>query len=458
MLPIFKKNAFPHGFASLAGSRLNAWGFHERGYYDLTPPSEVSEPELDADDGQHDDSPRDGTRIDEPLVAVIGVGYVGEHLVNAFSKQFRVLGYDVSKERVKKLESAFAANTQVQFTSSAYELATATHYLVSVPTLLLPDKSIDSSFLRSALTAVAKNARRGSVVVIESSVAVGMTREFLGPLAKDRGFFAGMSPERVDPGRTDPPAHAIPKVISGLDDVVPGSLEAIRALYSRVFERVVLVSSPEVAEMTKLYENCQRMVCIAYANEMADACQKLKIDPFEVCEAASTKPFGFLPFQPSLGVGGHCIPINPYYLIANNDFPLLESATERMRNRPAVIAQRAIRRLSGISWPRVLVVGMGFKPGQSHLANSPGLELTYPTASCNAPRHATDCVRGHDKCQVSWRRTAIQHAAVRAVNKMARLFMMLQKEPSSGDGSGARCCTMTECEKASDEAMRKQSR
>jgi nucleotide sugar dehydrogenase len=172
--------------------------------------------------------------------------------------------------------------------------------------------------------------------------------------------------------------------VSGLDDIVPGSLESITRLYSAVFDTVIPVSKPEIAEMTKLYENCQRMICIAYANEMADACIAHGIDSFEVCAAAATKPFGYLPFTPGLGVGGHCIPINPYYLLSNNSFPLLQAATERMRERPSIIAQRVLDSISVSKEghyktinqrPRVLVVGVGFKAGQATLSNSPGLEL-----------------------------------------------------------------------------------
>jgi len=199
--------------------------------------------------------------------------------------------------------------------------------------------------------------------------------------------------QRVDPGRTDPPAYLIPKIVSGLDDIVPGSLEAITRLYGSVFETVVPVSKPEVAEMTKLYENCQRMVCIAYANEMADACAPHHIDPFEVCAAASTKPFGYMSITPSVGVGGHCIPVNPYYLMANSNFPLLQAATEKMKRRPAEIAHRILASLGcnadvpasahKARKPRVLVVGIGFKRGQSTLSNSPGLALARSLASSN---------------------------------------------------------------------------
>jgi nucleotide sugar dehydrogenase len=146
--------------------------------------------------------------------------------------------------------------------------------------------------------------------------------------------------------------------------------------------------------MTKLYENCQRMMGIAFSNEMADACAPLGIDPFEVARAAATKPFGYLPFTPSLGVGGHCIPVNPYYLLSTCDFPLLRAAAERMRKRPAAMARAALARLADVCWngsgrgrgsgsgigiggrrPRVLVVGVAFKAGQAVTCYSPGLEV-----------------------------------------------------------------------------------
>lgn len=362
--------------------QLKSWDY----VYDVSPAGETT-----SDEGAYSPSVATGSSLEcvksetdsngesEPLVAVIGVGYVGEHLTDVFSRCFNVLGYDVSETRVKHLSAKYAENNKVRITSKAEDLSEASHFLISVPTLLQADKTVDTSYLRSALATVEKQAAPGSTVVIESSVAVGMTRELLGPLAKRKGLFAGMSPERVDPGRTDPPAYAIPKIISGLDDVVPGSLDSISKLYSVAFYKVVTVSKPEVAEMTKLYENCQRMMCIAYANEMANACIPIGIDPYEVCNAASTKPFGYMPYSPGLGVGGHCIPVNPYYLLSNSAFPLLEAASERMYARPAEIGERLLDELyskrTGQGLPRVLVVGMGFKRGQSHLVNSPGLEL-----------------------------------------------------------------------------------
>ncbi|KAM4058572.1 UDP-glucose/GDP-mannose dehydrogenase family, NAD binding domain-containing protein [Hirsutella rhossiliensis] len=314
-----------------------------------------------------------------PLVAVVGVGYVGACLVEVFSREYDTLGYDLSETRINNLKHAFSPNSRVVLTANPQHLEKATHYLISVPTPLLPDKSIDLSCLRDAVQTVAAHARRGSTIVIESSVALGTTRRLLGPLAKHGRHYAGMSPERIDPGRAEPPAHAIPKVVSGLDDVVPGSLDKITQLYGRVFRRLVPVSTPEVAEMTKLYENCQRMICLAYANEMADACMPYNINPFEVCAAASTKPFGYLPFTPGVGVGGPCLPVNPYYLLSTCPFPLLRAASETMSRRPANMAKRAIRQLMvgrfNKTKPRVLVVGVAYKAGQPTITNSPGLDL-----------------------------------------------------------------------------------
>lgn len=165
--------------------------------------------------------------------------------------------------------------------------------------------------------------------------------------------------------------------------MVPGSLDAIAQLYETVFDTVVPVSKPEVAEMSKLYENCQRTIAIAYANEMADACYKLGIDPFEVAHTAASKPFGYLPMYPSLGIGGHCIPVNPVYFMSTCNLPLLQQAHERMMARPSRIASQLLtsildesHRTHGATHrPKVLVVGVGFKAGQSDLSHSPGLQL-----------------------------------------------------------------------------------
>ncbi|GKT46801.1 UDP-N-acetyl-D-glucosamine 6-dehydrogenase [Colletotrichum spaethianum] len=331
----------------------------------VTPPPEYKEHSFSHDDEVIDISPIVDPN-NQPLVAVIGVGYVGTHLVDSFSAHYNVLGFDVSEKRINEIRKELPSE-RIRFTTCKTDLHEATHFLISVPTLLKADKSIDTSYLQSAIATVAQHARPGSTVVIESSVAVGMTRSLLGPVAVSHGFYAGMSPERVDPGRVEPPCHAIPKIVSGLDDCIPGSLASIIRLYNQVFDRLVPVSRTEVAEMMKLYENCQRMMCIAFANEMADACIPHGIDPYEVAAAASSKPFGYMPFTPRWVA-----------------FPLLEAAAEKMAARPAAIARRAIASLttgaksgaaSALVRPRVLVVGVGFKAGQSVLSNSPGVDL-----------------------------------------------------------------------------------
>ncbi|KAI1068208.1 hypothetical protein LB507_004233 [Fusarium sp. FIESC RH6] len=376
----------------------------ESPFYPVTPPlsSVPSETDLTLK------TTADVTSEDIPVVAVVGVGYVGTHLVSSFSSKYQVIGFDVSERRINDLRQEFKGNMRVQFSRTQNDLVSATHFLISVPTLLRPNKTIDSSYLRDALKMVCQVARRGSTIVIESSVAVGMTRELVGPIAKRLGLFAGMSPERVDPGRTEPPVKSIPKIISGLDDILPGSLDAINRIYSTIFDNVVTVSKPEVAEMMKLYENCQRMVCIAYANEMADACIPHGIDPYEVCSAASTKPFGYMPYAPGVGVGGHCIPVNPYYLLSNSSFPLLEACSSAMNNRPAKLAHRLLSSLP-ITKPRsrILVVGLGFKPGQSQLDNSPGLDLVRSLAVSGA------------QVDLTWADALVKQEAVPQVQRLA---------------------------------------
>lgn len=310
-------------------------------------------------------------------VCVVGVGFVGESLLREFSHVHPTIGFDISEKRIKELRAKYAGQKDLILTTNEADLELATHFLVSVPTLLKPDHSVDFSHLKSALSTVFRHARPGTTIVIESSVSVGTTRQMF--QATQHLFNCGMSPERVDPGRTFPAANTVPKVISGL---TPEALDVIQQLYSSVFETVVPVSSPEVAEMTKLFENCYRMINIAYVNEISDSCRSLGLDPNEVIDAAATKPYGFQVFRPGLGVGGHCIPVNPSYLLATcPELPILEKSTLLMRERPRKLArelhgQVASSNLASTALqPRVLVIGVGFKPGQSVLSHSPSLDF-----------------------------------------------------------------------------------
>jgi nucleotide sugar dehydrogenase len=320
----------------------------------------------------------------ESIVAVIGVGYVGTHLVEAFANHYNVIAFDLSTKRLDEVSKQLTG-LPIQFTSNAADISQATHVLISVPTILTDDKKVDTTYLRSAIATVEKYVKPGSTIVVESSVAVGMTRELVGPLMASKNFKVGMSPERVDPGRTFPAFEDISKIVSGLD---AASLESISTLYGRVFNKLLPVSSPEVAEMTKLYENCQRMVCATYANEMADACSSIGIDAFEVSNAAASKPFGYLPFRPGPGIGGHCIPVNPYYLLSNFHMPLLEHAATISSSRPRDVARSFVRSVLQEkdysvypSQLRLLVVGVGFKRGQSVMSNSPGAAIAHTLKS-----------------------------------------------------------------------------
>ena len=306
--------------------------------------------------------------VHDKKVCVIGVGYVGEHLVDVFSKRFQVYGYDVSVDRVKLMSERFSDRSHVQIQNTLAGLDDCDLFCISVPTLLKKDKSgVDTSYVESAVSTIANVAKKGSVVVMESSVSVGMTRSLLAKFRESHGLYIGFSPERVDPGRTDPPADKIPKIVSGIDQE---SLDMVDSFYSSVFETVVKVSSLETAEMCKLYENCFRMINIAYINEIADNCKTHGINVYEMINACSTKPYGYMPFYPSLGVGGHCIPVNPFYLFTNNDLPLLAAATDASLNRPRQKATEIVKHAD-----TVLVVGLAFKPGESYTMNSPGLDL-----------------------------------------------------------------------------------
>ena len=316
---------------------------------------------------------------EDPVVAVLGVGFVGIHLVTSFAQHYKVVAFDPSEKRLASVANELSSYASVRTTSDVRLISEATHILIAVPTSLSPDNRVDTSHMHEAIANIAFYAREGATIVIESSVAVGMTRSLLSRVMSVRHLKAGMSPERIDPGRVSPPLTSIPKIISGLDDITPGSLASIAELYSKVFSTLVQVSTPEVAEMTKLYENCQRMIGIAYANEMADACHHQGIDPYEVCSAAATKPFGYTPFLPGAGVGGTCIPVNPHYLLSTCNLPMLALATELTRERPARVADRIMNELFAGQHrkgrQRVLVVGLAFKRGQSVIANSPGAAI-----------------------------------------------------------------------------------
>lgn len=303
--------------------------------------------------------------IENIKICILGVGYVGEHLTNTFSKYYDVIGVDLSETRVKYLKNKYP---KIHFQKDYSDLENCNVFLISVPTLVKSDKQIDLSCLYSVRDNLKNIVNSGSLIMVESSVYVGATREIFGCF-RELGVFVGFSPERVDPGRIEPPMEHIPKVVSGLDWV---SLNKCIDIYSKVINNIVPVSTTECAEMCKLYENCFRMVNIAYVNEISDMCEKVGVDVKEMINASSTKPFGFMPFYPGIGVGGHCIPVNPYYLMKNGSLPVLEYATNLMEKRPK---KKAFELINKYNPKNVLIVGIGFKTGESLLTNSPGYEL-----------------------------------------------------------------------------------
>jgi len=301
-------------------------------------------------------------------VCVIGVGFVGEHLVNIFKNIYHVIGVDISQKRIDQLKLKYNDNN-VHFQANYDNLNKCSVFIVSVPTLVDENKNIDMTYLRDVKQQLLDVVQPYSLIVIESSVYVGATRELFGEFL-DKNILVAFSPERVDPGRLEPSYEDIPKIISGLTDE---SLLACKNVYERVFNNIVTVSTTECAEMCKLYENCFRMVNIAYVNEISDMCELLGINVHEMVNASSTKPFGFMPFYPGVGVGGHCLPVNPYYLFNNGNLPLLYFSTLTMEHRPSQKAKQIVQMYPNAQ--NILVIGIGFKKGESIFTNSSSYQL-----------------------------------------------------------------------------------
>ena len=300
-------------------------------------------------------------------ICILGLGYVGQHLISDFKNKYQVLGIDINEKRINELRKSL--DEEITLQSDYSNLTKYNVFLISVPTLI-KNGEIDLSFLNNVNERLSLVLKGGDTLVIESSVYVGATREIFGHY-RNRGVFVGFSPERVDPGRFEPKIEDIPKIISGIDSE---SLEKVQLIYSCVFNNIVPVSSTECAEMCKLYENCFRMVNIAYVNEIADMCNNMGINSQEMIKASSTKPFGFMPFYPGIGIGGGCIPCNPYYLFKNGDLPVLQLATQLMADRPEKKAYEIISKYPSKNY---LICGIGFKKGESLLTNSPSLQLYY---------------------------------------------------------------------------------
>jgi UDP-N-acetyl-D-glucosamine dehydrogenase len=344
-------------------------------------------------------------------IGIIGLGYVGLPLALLFAEEgFPVLGFDIDAKkvqalidgesyiyRVPKTEIQLARGKGFNATSDYARISDMDAIVICVPTPLDEHRQPDLSYVRSTVESIAPHLRPGQLLILESTTYPGTTEELVVPIVErlnragrrvarngeppDNCIFVAFSPEREDPGNDSIARRDVPKVVGGVDAL---ATELARELYATLFRRVVTVSSPAVAEMSKLLENIYRCVNIALVNELKLLCLRMGIDIWEVIDAASTKPFGFQPFYPGPGLGGHCIPIDPFYLswkARQWDFQMrfIELAGEINTAMPHHVVDAVGAALNGRSKPvngsRVLVLGVSYKKDIDDLRESPALTI-----------------------------------------------------------------------------------
>ena len=335
-------------------------------------------------------------------ISVVGLGYVGLSLAVELAKAGLVVrGIDLDLERVNRLNrgesylvdvpaeslAPLVAGGRLTASTDFDEAATADALIICVPTPLRKTKEPDISFILSAVESLLPHLRPGQLMVLESTTYPGTTEEVVQPKIEGAGlvvgtdFFLAFSPERVDPGNTRFTTANIPKVVGG---VTATCTQLASALYGRVTTRVFEVSSPRVAETAKLLENTFRSVNIALANELAFACRKIGVDPWEVIDAAATKPFGFMPFYPGPGIGGHCIPVDPLYLswkvrLTGYEAQFIALADQINRAMPEhvvnLVGEALNDRSRALRDSSVLVLGVTYKADVNDVRESPALEI-----------------------------------------------------------------------------------
>jgi UDP-N-acetyl-D-glucosamine dehydrogenase len=338
----------------------------------------------------------------EALIGMIGLGYVGLPLVLRFCEEdFDVLGFDVDSKKVAKLKSGksylksissprihqFIRSGHLDVTDDFSRLDEPDCILICVPTPLTEKMEPDLQYIEKTTEAILQNLRKGQLIILESTTYPGTTEELILPrlessdLKVGKDFFLGFSPEREDPGNKRFTTHQIPKVVAG---VTPSCQKVITTLYNQIIKKVVPVSSPRVAELTKLLENIYRSVNIALVNELKMLADRMGIDIWEVIEAASTKPFGFSPFYPGPGMGGHCIPIDPYYLswkAREYDFTtrFIFLAGEINVHVPYYVVAKIQDALNGrgksIKGAKILILGVAYKKDVDDARESPALAI-----------------------------------------------------------------------------------
>jgi UDP-N-acetyl-D-glucosamine dehydrogenase len=333
-------------------------------------------------------------------VGVIGLGYVGLPLAVAFAQEgCEVVAVDVDPRKIEAIEAGDSyiedvssealkeVSARIHATTRYARLERADAVLVCVPTPLSRNREPDLGPLIEATRALSEVLQADQLVVLESTTFPGTTRERVAPLLEESGLAAGrdfhlaFSPERVDPGRTDFTLRNTPKVLGGLTDACADRAEA---LYGLVCETIVRVSSPEAAELTKLLENIFRSVNIALVNELAMLTDRMGIDVWEVVDAAATKPYGFMRFEPGPGMGGHCLPVDPFYLtwrarefdIATEFIELAGKVNQQMPYHCVAKAQRALNEAGlSVKGARIAILGVSYKPGVGDIRESPALKI-----------------------------------------------------------------------------------
>ena len=334
------------------------------------------------------------------IVGVLGMGYVGLPLAITFGEAgFTTVGFDPSQRHISGLQSGqshigdvasvrvqkLQQETKFRATDDFDGLAECDVVIICVPTPLTAMREPDLSFVLRATRAVAARLRAGQLIVLESTTYPGTTEEEMLPLLSQSGlevgrdFFLAYSPERIDPGNEKFPLHKVPKVVGGH---TPACLQVALAAYGSIVEQTVPVSSTRAAELTKLLENIFRSVNIALVNEMALLCDRMGLDVWEIIDSAATKPYGFTRFTPGPGLGGHCIPLDPFYLswkAREYDFQtkFIELAGEVNRQMPRYVVEKVARALNdqsrAVRGSRVALLGMSYKPNVNDCRESPSL-------------------------------------------------------------------------------------
>jgi UDP-N-acetyl-D-glucosamine dehydrogenase len=352
------------------------------------------------------------------VVAVIGLGYVGLPLaINAAKSGYTVVGIESDNDRVAKINAGISPIEDVksieildvvrkgefkaQHDYSA--IKTAAVILICVPTPL-NNQEPDLSFLEIAAKLISKNLSKGSLIILESTVAPGTTRNFLTPIIKsgsgfeNEEFSIAFSPERIDPQNKEWNLKNTPKIVAGLTEQ---ARELATKFYSKFIDTVIECESLEVAETAKLLENSFRLINISFVNELSIFCHKLGVDVNQVIKAATTKPYGYMPFYPSVGIGGHCIPIDPIYLAnkareIGSPTKMINLANEVNQMMPDYFVGRAEEKIGGLNGKKILVIGVSYKPNVADIRQTPAEALILGLKNKGAE------VSWHDDLVIEW--------------------------------------------------------